>query len=151
MGKNKKITFGLIVGAIAVFIMFFTTMPTAGSKELSINEIIQNSDTYESEYLMTSGLLNLETVKWDADKILLEFELYEEDKSDEMLQVKYEGVKPDNFTDDVIVIVEGTLAKDGVFEAEKVQTKCPSKYEGEDMENYDVETHKNILKEDQNK
>lgn len=149
MNKNKKIVFGLIVGAIAVFIMFFTTMPSAGSKELPISEILQNSAEYESEYLMTSGLLNNETIKWDADKILLEFELYEEDKEKEMLSVQYEGVKPDNFTDDVIVIVEGTLNEEGVFLARTVQTKCPSKYEGEDMDNYDIETHKKILKDSQ--
>lgn len=147
MRKNNKIIFGLIVGAAAIFIMFFTTMPSAGSKELPIEEIIQNYQAHESEYVMTSGLLNKDAVKWDADKLLLEFELYGEDKNIGLLPVKYEGVKPDNFSDDVIVIVEGKL-NDGVFYAEKVQTKCPSKYEGEDMENYDIETHQKILKED---
>lgn len=147
MGKNKKIAFGLIVGAVAVFIMFFTTMPSAGSKELPINELIENATTLESEYLMTSGMLLDGSVEWNADEILLEFELYGEDKETETLPVKYNGVKPDNFSDDVIVIVEGFLEK-GIFNAEKVQTKCPSKYEGEDMENYDVDTHQKIINED---
>lgn len=146
MNKNKKIGFGLVVGAIAAFILFFTTMPSAGSKELPISEILQNKAEYESEHLMTSGLLNKDSVEWDADEIMLKFELYEEDKESEMLTVHYSGVKPDNFDDDVIVIVSGGLDENGVFAAHTVQTKCPSKYESEDMDNYDVEKHQEILK-----
>lgn len=145
MEKNKKISFGLIVGAVAVIILFFTTMPMAGSKELSVKEIKQNEAEYINEFLMTSGSLVDDSVNWNSDELLLRFDLFEKDAPDEVLQVQYAGVKPDNFSDDVIVIVEGVLNREGVFEAEKVQTKCPSKYEGEDyddhVDDYDLETH----------
>lgn len=149
MTKNKKIMFGLSLVAAAFIILFFTTMPSAGSKEVTIEELMNNKKTYKDEYVLTQGLLKKESVKWDADKIELKFEIYEEGKEVE-LPVRYMGVKPDNFSEDVIVIVEGFFQKDGVFEAEKVQTKCPSKYEGEDPENYDVEMHKEMNKNQQN-
>lgn len=149
MTKNKKIMFGLSLVAAAFIILFFTTMPSAGSKEVTIEELMNNKKTYKGEYVLTQGLLKKESVKWDADKIELKFEIYEEGKEVE-LPVRYMGVKPDNFSEDVIVIVEGFFQKDGVFEAEKVQTKCPSKYEGEDPENYDVEMHKEMNKNQQN-
>ena len=149
MTKNKKIMFGLSLVAAAFIILFFTTMPSAGSKEISIAELLSNKSAYKDEYVLTQGLLKQESVEWDADKIELQFEIYEDGKV-ALLPVRYMGVKPDNFSDDVIVIVEGFLKKDGVFEAEKVQTKCPSKYEGEDPENYDVEMHKELNKKQQN-
>lgn len=141
MSKNKKIIFGLSLFAIAIMIMFFSTMPSAGSKEISIEELLTKN--YKDEYVLTQGLLKEDSVKWDADKIELTFEIADEESS-VSLPIVYKGVKPDNFSDDVIVIVEGFIKGNGVFEAEKVQTKCPSKYEGEDTENYDVEMHKNM-------
>lgn len=149
MSKNKKIMFGLTLVAAAFIVLFFTTMPSAGSKEVSIEELLKNKNSYKNEYVLTQGLLNKDSVEWNADKIELKFEIYEDGK-EVYLPVVYMGVKPDNFSDDVIVIVEGFLKENGVFEAEKVQTKCPSKYEGEDPENYDVEMHKEINKNKQN-
>lgn len=149
MTKNKKIMFGLSLVAAAFIILFFTTMPSAGSKEVTIEELLNNMSSYKDEYVLTQGLLKQDSVKWDADKIELQFEIYEDGK-DAVLPVRYMGVKPDNFSEDVIVIVEGFFQKDGVFEAEKVQTKCPSKYEGEDPENYDVEMHQEMNKNKQN-
>jgi cytochrome c-type biogenesis protein CcmE len=146
MSKNKKIIFGLAMAAAAFIIMMFSTMPSAGSKEITIADLAENSSSFESDYIMTQGLLNKESVKWDADKLELRFEIYEEGQG--TLQVFHKGIKPDNFTEDVIVLVEGFINKNGVFEAEKVQTKCPSKYEGEDMENYDSDMHKEMYKDD---
>lgn len=110
-----------------------------------MDEVVQNYGTYKDDYIMTQGLLDQDSVEWDAEKIELKFKIYEEGK--ETLQIRYEGVKPDNFSKDVIVIVEGFIGENGVFEAEKVQTKCPSKYEGEDIENYDSEMHKEMYKD----
>lgn len=141
--------FGLSLVAVAIMIMFFTTMPSAGSKEVSIEELLNKKNSFKNEYVLTQGLLKQDSIQWDADKIELKFEIFEEGK-EVFLPVTYMGIKPDNFSDDVIVIVEGFLGEDGVFEAEKVQTKCPSKYEGEDPENYDVEMHKEMNENKQN-
>ena len=45
--------------------------------------------------------------------------------------VTYRGLVPDTFTDanDIEVIVEGRLGKDGVFHATEVLAKCGSRYE----------------------
>src|SRR5699024_12261756 len=64
------------------------------------------------------------------------------DEEGNELDVIHNGVEPDNFSDDVIVIVHGYILDNGVFEAERVQTRCPSSYEGEDMEDYDSEFHR---------
>ena len=45
--------------------------------------------------------------------------------------VSYRGLVPDTFTDadDIEVIVEGRLGRDGVFHATEVLAKCGSRYE----------------------
>ena len=47
--------------------------------------------------------------------------------------VTYRGIVPDTFTDanDIEVIVEGRLGRDGVFHATEVLAKCGSRYEAE--------------------
>ena len=47
--------------------------------------------------------------------------------------VSYKGIVPDTFTDanDIEVIVEGRLGRDGVFQATEVLAKCGSRYEAE--------------------
>lgn len=47
--------------------------------------------------------------------------------------VSYRGIVPDTFTDanDIEVIVEGRLGRDGVFRATEVFAKCGSRYEAE--------------------
>ena len=43
--------------------------------------------------------------------------------------VSYRGIIPDTFTDDVDVVVEGRLSRDGTFEATTLLAKCASRYE----------------------
>ncbi len=43
--------------------------------------------------------------------------------------VVYRGLAPDTFTDDVDVVVEGRLGRDGTFEATTLLAKCGSRYE----------------------
>jgi len=147
MNKNKKILSALSLIAVALIIMIFSSMPSATSKEITITDIVESTDKFEGDYIMTEGLLNKNSVQWNADDIELRFEIF--DQNETSLSVFYKGVQPDNFTEDVIVIVEGFIGENGVFEAEKVMTKCPSKYEGEDMENYDSEMHKELYNDSQ--
>lgn len=50
--------------------------------------------------------------------------------------VSYRGIVPDTFTDadDIEVIVEGRLGRDGTFHATEVLAKCGSRYEAEEEE-----------------
>ena len=57
MSKNKKIVAGLIMGAAALAIMLFASMPSANSKEITISDLLQAPGQYAGEYIMTQGLL----------------------------------------------------------------------------------------------
>lgn len=43
--------------------------------------------------------------------------------------VVYRGITPDTFTDNVDVVVEGRLGRDGTFRATTLLAKCASRYE----------------------
>lgn len=47
------------------------------------------------------------------------------------IDVSYDGVVPDVFKDDVDVVLEGAYGADGVFVADTLLAKCPSKFEAE--------------------
>ncbi|MFS1513698.1 cytochrome c maturation protein CcmE [Chengkuizengella sp. SCS-71B] len=136
MKKNKKmlISFSAVFVAIIILLVGATTK-TSGS-ELTLQEIILEPHKFQGRFLMTQGDLIENSIQWNADLIELSFQI--EDEFGNNLSVVHQGVKPDNFSEDVIVIVEGFVHDDGTFTAEKVQTKCPSKYEGEE---YDPELH----------
>ncbi|MBB6175403.1 cytochrome c-type biogenesis protein CcmE [Anoxybacillus tengchongensis] len=137
---NKKIIVGICFIVLAIGMLLFTSMPSASVVEVKLKDLTKN-EQYKNEYVLTQGMLKQSSVRWDAKRTQLSFELYDQS---ETIQVRYTGAKPDNFSDGVIVIIEGKWRND-IFYAEKVQTKCPSKYEGEDMKKYDKEMHKKLL------
>lgn len=48
---------------------------------------------------------------------------------DQSIPVRFTGIVPDTFEDDAEVVVTGQLREDGVFVAQELVAKCPSKYE----------------------
>ena len=147
MRKNTKLFIGGTVIFIAILSLLITATPSMGVTEVSLQEIIQNLNKYVGDYLITEGLLVEKSIRWNADDLELRFQIVDEEGK--RLDVYYQGVRPDNFSDGVIVTVEGTVDRDGLFKAEKLLTKCPSKYEGQDQENYDIELHKQLLNKDE--
>ena len=137
---NKKVVIGICFIVFAIGMLLFTSMPSASVVEVKLRDLTK-SEQHDNGYVLTQGMLKESSVQWDAKRMELSFELYDQK---EKIRVYYTGAKPDNFSDGVIVIVEGEW-REGVFYAEKVQTKCPSKYEGEDMKNYDKEMHEKLL------
>lgn len=142
MKKNTKMLMGFSAIFIGIVILLIAATPGSSGTELTLEEFIKEPLKYEDRYVMTQGNLIEDTISWDADKIDLRFDI--KDEKGNVLHIQHNGVKPDNFSEGVIVIIEGFVNKDGSFTAEKVQTKCPSKYEGEDAGNYDPETHQKL-------
>jgi cytochrome c-type biogenesis protein CcmE len=78
------------------------------------------------------GALEKGTSRYDTNTKTLLFTLYDE-KTKESIPVSYTDVKPANFEDAVSIVAIGRY-EHGVFAAEKLLVKCPSKYQGEEME-----------------
>ncbi len=59
----------------------------------------------------------------------LKFIVVDLEEGDESLSIVYQGIPPDSFQDGREVVIEGHLNSAGVFKADSILTKCPSKYE----------------------
>ncbi|MCF6095156.1 cytochrome c maturation protein CcmE [Microaerobacter geothermalis] len=128
MSKNTKIIIGSFVIMGAILVLLFTSTPAQTGVELTITELINNPDKYKDKFITLQGNLNEQSIHWDADKILLEFTILDDQKTP--LNVRYNGIRPDNFSHDVIVIADGKYdPEQNLFIAETVKTRCPSKYE----------------------
>jgi cytochrome c-type biogenesis protein CcmE len=69
-------------------------------------------------------------VSIDRNRTPLEFVI---SSNGNTLRVRYVGndVIPDTFKDGSKAVVEGSVGRDGVFQARRIEAKCASKYEAE--------------------
>jgi cytochrome c-type biogenesis protein CcmE len=78
------------------------------------------------------GALEKGTSRYDIATKTLHFNLVDP-QTKEVFPVTYTDVKPANFEDAVSIVAIGKYG-DGGFRAEKLLVKCPSKYQGEEVE-----------------
>ena len=77
------------------------------------------------------GGLDKTSDRYDTSKQELSFELLD-DKGHRM-PVVYRGIRPGNFKDAISIVAIGRY-EDGRIDAEKLLVKCPSKYQGAEVE-----------------
>lgn len=113
----------LIIGGISW--LAFTNLSKA-NYFYNVNELPEMGDPIYDHGLKVKGRIVVGSI--DKSSKPFKFTIHEE--SDE-LRVLYTGTEPlpDMFKDRAEAVVEGTMRKDGVFEATHVQAKCASKYE----------------------
>jgi cytochrome c-type biogenesis protein CcmE len=78
------------------------------------------------------GALGKGSTRYDIAAKTLHFELVDP-KTNDVIPVAYTDVKPANFEDAVSIVAIGRY-QNGTFAAEKLLVKCPSKYQGEEIE-----------------
>ncbi|MGH8005349.1 MAG: cytochrome c maturation protein CcmE, partial [Limisphaerales bacterium] len=82
------------------------------------------------------GELEKTATRYDTTAGLLYFTL--KDKQGELLEISYKGVRPGNFDQATQIVAIGNY-KSQVFEADQLLVKCPSKYQGEEVQSYKAE------------
>jgi len=108
---------------------------------VSIEEAAQSRSVVQ-----VMGKIDFDRVTYNTDDLRLEFAVYDPQAVDtanaERLHVVYYGVIPGNFNQASTVVLKGKPGNDGVFIAERMLVKCPSKYQGEVGEEYqDIRKH----------
>lgn len=130
MKKGAKLAIIGIIVVIAVFYLISTGFKQSGVYYLEVHELIKDPSKYNAKGIRVSGDVVNGTVVKDVKNKHLEFVMT--DGTGEKMNVIYNGIIPDAFTEDVQVIVEGKYNKDtNTFIATTLLTKCPSKYEAE--------------------
>ncbi len=100
----------------------------------------QSNIQYESNFatVMTKDKTVKATGSWvkersyEINKENRTFSFYLQDENGNVMKVVYNGTIPNNFESAKSVVVTGKY-ENGYFHAKDILTKCPSKYEGENV------------------
>jgi cytochrome c-type biogenesis protein CcmE len=149
-GRMKFIIGGLLIIAAVVYLIVSSTQANA-QYFLTIKELSTKGDNVVGRDLRISGAVVGSTINYDPQSLKLTFTVADipgdnneieamgglaavlheavSDHQRERLVIVYNGVKPDLLRDEAQAIVTGKLGEDGVFYADELLLKCPTKYE----------------------
>jgi cytochrome c-type biogenesis protein CcmE len=150
MQINKFVIGGMLILGAVVFLIWSSTAATS-EYFLTINELNEKGSKIVDKNLRVSGAVLGDTIQYDAQNLVLTFEVAHVpgdnaeieaqgglaevlhqaviDPSRQRMKVVYEGVMPDLLRNEAQAIMTGHLGEDGIFYADELLLKCPTKYE----------------------
>jgi cytochrome c-type biogenesis protein CcmE len=150
MQRNKFILGGVAILAAVVYLIVSSTNASA-EYFMTVDEVQAQGAAAVGKNLRLSGAVIGDTIQYDAQTFILTFEvahvtadnaeieaqgglaevLYQavNDPTRQRVKVVYEGVKPDLLRNEAQAIMTGQLGADGIFRAEELLLKCPTRYE----------------------
>jgi len=128
-GKKKQYKFiiGALIIVAAIVYLVANAVGSTGAYYRTPTEVKAQSAYLTGKTIRVSGKLLPKTIVWEPTTMQLDFSIVDDQGT--RLPVHFEGVKPDNMTDQATAIVEGKLDKHGVLQAKTLLLKCPSRYE----------------------
>jgi cytochrome c-type biogenesis protein CcmE len=150
MQRNKFFIGGALILAAVVYLIVSSTQASA-EYFMTVDELNAKGSSAINQSVRLSGAVLGDTIQYDADTLTLTFEVAHVpgdnneieaqgglaevlhqaviDPSRSRITVRYEGVMPDLLRNEAQAIMTGKLGEDGVFQAEELLLKCPTKYE----------------------
>ena len=126
MGKTLvKVIISVVVIGGGLTYLVINAMQSSWSYYISVDEFSAKHRLAQTNTLRIAGVVAKGSVAKNVEKMLLTFDLEGKDVS---LPINYTGAVPDAFAEDREVVVQGRLGPDGVFQADRLMTKCESKY-----------------------
>ncbi len=120
-----KILIGVTVIGGGLSYFTFQAMQSSWSYYYSVDEFSANISDMNNYSLRIAGRVKPGSVNRDLQNMNLTFALA---GTKTEIPVLYEGTVPDNFAEDIEVVVEGRLDENKSFKAKTLMTKCESKY-----------------------
>lgn len=149
MGKKKTkfwVALAVIIGVMGALIYFTTSSQSVYyMKPSEIIAKVKKDATVHNDRIRIGGIVVNEKIKGNSVGREWKFHLTDErgniakelvmvslksTKPTDTINVDYKGVVPDTFKPGGMAIVEGTYDRDGIFRADSLLAKCPSKYVG---------------------
>ena len=150
MQRTKFILGGLLILAAVVYLIVSSTKASA-EYFMTIDELKAEGSAAVGKSLRASGAVVGDTIQYDPQTLTLTFEVAQVpgdnaeieaegglaavlhqaviDPTRARMKVVYIGPKPDLLRDEAQAIMTGHLGDDGVFYADELLLKCPTKYQ----------------------
>ena len=148
--RAKFFVGGLLIVAAIVYLIFSSAQLNA-QYFLTVNELAVKADGAFDRHIRVSGAVLGDSIQYDSQNLMLKFtvahvpgsnrEINEQgglskvlydavnDPNRAQIQVVYNGPMPDLLRHEAQAIMTGQLGEDGIFYADELLLKCPTKYE----------------------
>ncbi len=126
--KPQFLVAGLLLVCVIISLMVYG-LTTATAYWLTVDEVQQRGSALVSQRLRVNGVVVDGSEDWNPAEVTLRFKIQDEENPNQQLEVVFYDSRPDNFQRAASVIATGELLPDGVFEADDLLLKCPSRYE----------------------
>jgi cytochrome c-type biogenesis protein CcmE len=126
MTPSRKL---LIAGSVVVAVTLYMAYVGASASwkyYLTVDECVAGGAKFVGQRLRISGQVAAQSLHVSADRRQADFTLR---GTTGAVHVVCAGTLPDNLAEDMEVVVEGRLAEGNRLQADKVLTRCASKYE----------------------
>ena len=149
-GRLKFIIGGLLIVAAVGYLIYSSTSANA-QFFLTVDELQARSQAMAGKDVRVSGAVIGKTIQYDPQSLTLAFSVAQVpgdnsiidaqgglaavlhaaviDPTKARLKVVYHGPRPDLLKDEAQAIMTGKLGADGVFQANELLLKCPTKYQ----------------------
>ena len=126
---NAKLLVAATVLILAVGFLVFNAMGSSMAYYQTICELRDSGKDLSGEQVRVGG----DVVPGSIQRVGLQDEIrFTITDGTQTMDVVYSEVVPDIFKDGVQVVAEGRVGADGVFQADSLLTKCPSRFEAAD-------------------
>ncbi len=124
-GAVKYFAGGIIILAVLAYVTFNSFQSNA-VYYYTLKEFSAQQGKMVGQNVRINGPLDTSSIDTNQKTLELKFNLKD---GDTVLPVVYHGVAPDTLKTGESVVAEGHLDASGVFMADNILVKCPSKYE----------------------
>lgn len=150
VNRGKFIAGGLLIVAAIVYLIASNSSASA-EYFVTVDEMMASGTAMQDKQLRVSGAVLGDTIQYDSKTLELRFTVANvpgdnadieaqgglaavlhqavNDPDRTRMVVVYNGAKPDLLKNEAQAIMTGRLGSDGVFYAEELLLKCPTKYE----------------------
>jgi len=133
--RRAKLVVGISVIVVCLVYLVAAGLQKTAMYYLTVNELEAREAEFVDERIRLSGRVVPGSISRRAGRSVVTFAISEPGGQDAAVRelkrtVRYAGLVPDTFKDEADVVLEGRTGADGIFRAETLLAKCPSKYEG---------------------
>lgn len=130
MSRKARFSVAMAVVIAALALLIATGMSSATSYYYTVDEFLASKQAENGDRVQIKGRVVPGSIEWNPTELHLRF-LIEE--NGQQLELHYVGAKPDLLDEpEIEAVAAGALKSDGIFHADKLIIKCPSKYAAAD-------------------
>jgi cytochrome c-type biogenesis protein CcmE len=125
-----RIVLSVVVVSSALSGLLWASLDDGAEYYKHVDEVLPNQSRLEGKRVRVHGHMIEGTLVHQPGTLDYHFQVESRPpRSHAVLTVDFHGIPPDNFKPNAEVIAAGVLGSDGRLTSDRIETKCPSKYE----------------------